>query len=94
MMWWRQAIDVLLNGPPDPVVAPAVIHRGAWQLEERQDVRCAAAMSMLDEDVCGFFLLTFHRNESESHIAVSHVVDADWWEPIAAAVTQVRADLG
>lgn len=89
MLWWRQAIDALFNGAPDPVRLPP---SDSWVTEERADVRAAAAMSLLDEDVCGFFLLTFHRDSGSQHISVSHVVERDWWPPIAAAVAQVRND--
>jgi hypothetical protein len=85
---WRLALAALLNEPPPPAPPPA--WPTAWATEERRDARTAAAMSLLDDDVCGFFLLTFHRDDS--HIAVSHVVDASWWAPIADVVAQVRAD--
>lgn len=91
-MNWRLALDTLFNGPQLPPVPPR--KETAWVTEERRDARSAAALSLLDEDVCGFFLLTFHRDAFGSHIAVSHVVEADWWTPIADAVTRVRTDYG
>lgn len=90
----RLAVDALLHGPPAPAQAPRLPRQDAWAGDDRRGARSEAAMSLLDEDVCGFFLLTFHRDRgaATADIAASHVVAADWWPAVADAVTLVRTD--
>lgn len=92
---WRFAVGVLVHGVPAADVDPAWVPRAdAWASEERTDQRRASALSILDDDVCGYFLLTFHREQVglRADIAVSHVVDVGWWPAIADAVQRVRRD--
>lgn len=91
------AVDVLLHGMPSAPVptVPLVPRESPWTSPERQEVRSEAAMGLMDADVCGFFLLTFHADDRRlgvADITTAHVIYQDWWPAVAEAVKLVRTD--
>lgn len=101
---WRLALDVWLNGlpaPPEPAPPwdlrsrPLSLARpDAWDTDDRKETRAEAALSLMDADVCGFFMLVFHADGSPyCEVTTSHVVDGSWWPAIAASIEKVRSDM-
>lgn len=86
----RLATDVLLRGPmveppPEPPLMPIV---DPWTLAELAAARQEAALALLDDDVAGYLLIRFLREDvgMRCSVDVAHVMQDDWW-PIVREYT-------
>jgi len=71
---------------PEPVPPPT-----PWASDELAGCRSESAMSLLDDDVIGYLLLTFHAHEGADYIStrLSHVVGQEWWPLVGGVVAEL-----
>lgn len=77
----------------DPPVSQVAEAATPWADEDLTDCRAASALSLLDEDVVGYLLLTFHGDAETNFVSahLSHVVGRGWWPLVERVVQEVVA---
>lgn len=82
-----QVLQGKFNGPTD--VAPR--DAGPWESEDLTGCRSESALSLFDDDVIGYLLLTFHGREDQDYIStrLSHVVGREWWPLVGGVVADL-----